>query len=207
MSKSEVKKVEPVDEQAVVEKEEATMSAFQIKDRRERTIFVGNIPLEASHKEIKALVKAHIGESCIIEKIWFRSIATLQDSKMPERAKIITKNHASYKDNKNGYVLFSDKEFVSKSLGLNQSFFLGNHLRVDAVVHATHGEDGKKLKAAARGGEDFTSTIFVGNLPFVASEEEVRTCFSKYGKIVNVRLVRDPKTFLGKGIGYVQFEN
>lgn len=45
----------------------------------------------------------------------------------------------------------------------------------------------------------------MGNLPFVVSEEEVRTHFSKFGTIQNVRLVRDPKTFIGKGIGFVMF--
>ena len=51
--------------------------------------------------------------------------------------------------------------------------------------------------------EDFTRTIFVGNLPYVVSEEDVRYQFQDIGKIENIRLVRDPKTFLGKGIGYI----
>lgn len=124
---------------------------------------------------------------------------------MPERAKIVTGKFANYKDNKNGYVLFSDSEFVQKSLGLNSTFFLGKHLRVDAVSQSKLAKDGTKKVEAVNRGEDFIATIFVGNLPYVASEEEVRACFSKFGTIVNVRLVRDPKTYLGKGIGYVQF--
>ena len=28
-----------------------------------------------------------------------------------------------------------------------------------------------------------------------------------FGEILNVRLVREPKTFIGKGIGFVQFSN
>lgn len=54
--------------------------------------------------------------------------------------------------------------------------------------------------------EDFKTTVFVGNLPFVVSEEEVRTHFAQYGTILNVRLIREPKTFIGKGIGYVMFK-
>jgi len=54
--------------------------------------------------------------------------------------------------------------------------------------------------------EDFTKTIFIGNLPFIVSEEELRAAFVECGKIENVRLVRDPKTHLGKGIGYIMFE-
>lgn len=35
----------------------------------------------------------------------------------------------------------------------------------------------------------------------------MRVAFAKFGGVLNVRLVRDPKTFVGKGIGYVQFES
>jgi len=42
-------------------------------------------------------------------------------------------------------------------------------------------------------------------LPFVASEEEIRAAFVDCGTIENVRLVRDPKTHIGKGIGYIMF--
>jgi len=43
----------------------------------------------------------------------------------------------------------------------------------------------------------------VGNLPFVIGEEELRSHFETCGEVQNVRIVRDPKTFLGKGIAYV----
>ena len=49
--------------------------------------------------------------------------------------------------------------------------------------------------------------MFIGNTPFIVSEEELREFFVGCGEIENVRLVRDPKTFLGKGIGYVMFKN
>ena len=39
------------------------------------------------------------------------------------------------------------------------------------------------------------------------SEEEVRAFFVDCGKIENVRLVRDPRTFIGKGIGYIMFSD
>lgn len=37
------------------------------------------------------------------------------------------------------------------------------------------------------------------------SEEELRGQFESCGTIENIRLVRDPKTHLGKGIGYIMF--
>jgi RNA recognition motif-containing protein len=41
----------------------------------------------------------------------------------------------------------------------------------------------------------------------VVSEEEVRAHFAQFGTILNVRLIREPKTFIGKGIGYVMFKS
>jgi nucleolar protein 12 len=135
-----------------------------------------------------------------VEKVWFRSQATVQDSKKPERAKIIAGqfNH-DQKDNKHAYVLLSDKADMDKALELNQEVFEGKHLRVDRAFGS------KELDRKSE--NDFNTTIFVGNLPFVVGEEEVRQHFEPCGTITNVRLIREPKTFIGKGIGYVMFEN
>lgn len=86
---------------------------------------------------------------------------------------------------------------MDKALSLNQSLFMEKHIRVDRVK-AGQSEDTKN-------DDDFSTTVFVGNLPFVVSEEEVRAHFSKFGTIQNVRLVREPKTYIGKGIGFVMF--
>lgn len=52
---------------------------------------------------------------------------------------------------------------------------------------------------------DFDATIFIGNLPYVVNEEELRAHFAEVGKILNVRVIRDKDTFIGKGIAYIQF--
>lgn len=185
-----------VAEPPTMEQEEANLSAFQIRERKARTVFVGNLALECTQKQLKK----HFTLKCgAVEKVWIRSVATNQDGKKPERAKIITSLYGGQKDNKNGYVLFKDKETVVKGLALNSTQFMEKHLRVDNLKNAA--EDNNKGGAE----DDFNTTVFVGNLPFVVSEEEVRQHFMKFGTIQNVRLVRDPKTFLGKGIGFVMF--
>lgn len=77
------------------------------------------------------------------------------------------------------------------------------HLRVDIVKAKQEGDNANKSEKSY---EDYKTTVFVGNLPFVVSEEEVRTHFAQFGTILNVRLIREPKTFIGKGIGYVMFK-
>ena len=74
-----------IDEGAEIEKEEANLSAFYLKERRERTVFVGNVPLDTTRKYLDKLFGKH-GK---VEKVWFRSIALDHQSKVPLKAKII----------------------------------------------------------------------------------------------------------------------
>ena len=38
------------------------------------------------------------------------------------------------------------------------------------------------------------TTIYVGNLPFTATEDEVRSLFERYGKVDSVKLINDRET-------------
>ena len=70
-----------------------------------------------------------------IEKIWFRSICTLEESKKSERAKILKKMYGSAKDSKNGYVLYLSKQSaLDAKEKFNSSKFEDKHLRVDTFV-------------------------------------------------------------------------
>lgn len=150
-----------------------------------------------------------------IEKVWFRSICVTEESKMSKRAKIITKDYGEFKDNKNAYILYKEEKSSQEAkIKFNQVIFGDRHLRVDTCGLGLEEQEGEHPKISKSGRntcinpwEDFTSTLFIGNLPFVVSEEELRAAFIACGQIENVRLVRDPKTHLGKGIGYIMFKN
>jgi RNA recognition motif-containing protein len=58
-----------------------------LKERRTRTCFVGNLPLEFDQNDLRKIFK----ECGTVEKIWFRSVPTILDSKLPLKAKIIKK--------------------------------------------------------------------------------------------------------------------
>jgi RNA recognition motif-containing protein len=95
-------------------------------------------------------------------------------------------------DTQVAYVLFEKKEDSVKALEANNREFREHHLRVTPA-------DKKE--------QDVKTTIFIGNLSFNAKEEDVRRNFSKCGKIVSVRMIRDPVTFKGKGFAYIRFED
>ena len=50
-------------------------------------------------------------------------------------------------------------------------------------------------------------SIFVGNLPYEASEDEVRQLFEQHGKVTRVHLVSDRDTGRPKGFGFVDMPN
>ncbi len=46
--------------------------------------------------------------------------------------------------------------------------------------------------------------IYVGNLPFSASDDEVRALFSEYGTVESVNLITDRDTGRPRGFGFVE---
>jgi RNA recognition motif-containing protein len=66
-------------------------------------------------------------------------------------------------------------------------------LPIDVVEgHAARNESLKKL--------------YVGNLPFSATEEELREMFEQHGTTASVRIITDRETGRSRGFGFVEFE-
>lgn len=49
--------------------------------------------------------------------------------------------------------------------------------------------------------------IYVGNLPFSATEQEVRDLFVEHGTVESVNLVTDRETGRPRGFGFVEMES
>jgi RNA recognition motif-containing protein len=49
--------------------------------------------------------------------------------------------------------------------------------------------------------------IYVGNLPYAITPDEVKGVFSAYGEVAAVRLVKDRETGRAKGFGFVEMHN
>ncbi|KAF1732053.1 Nucleolar protein 12 [Beauveria bassiana] len=194
-------------------------------DKAARTVFVSNVSSEAvSSKAAKRQLLAHFATvldkdaspSQKVKSIRFRSVA-FSGGSMPKRAAYITKSvMEATTHSTNAYVVFSTTAAARRVCKeLNGSEVLGRHIRVDSVAHPSP--------------TDHRRCIFVGNLGFVDDETMLNTnkngeaeskkrnkvpsdveeglwrTFSKIGKVENVRVVRDPKTRVGKGFAYVQF--
>lgn len=49
--------------------------------------------------------------------------------------------------------------------------------------------------------------IYVGNLPFSATEDEVRQLFEQHGTVLSVDLITDRETGRPRGFGFVEMED
>lgn len=49
--------------------------------------------------------------------------------------------------------------------------------------------------------------IYVGNLSYQTSEEDLRGLLASYGEVVDIRIIKDRDTGRSKGFGFVEFES
>ncbi|NXC71892.1 RBM34 protein, partial [Anhinga anhinga] len=154
-----------------------------------RTVFVGNLPVNCTVQALKSRFKEY-GQ---IKSIRFRSLVPAEDTLSKKVAAIKHKVHPNAKF-VNAYVVFKEECDAIKALKENGTeIATGFHIRVD-IASKNSSHDNKR-------------SVFLGNLSYDISDDAVREHFSVCGGVVAVRIVRDRKTGLGKGFGYVLFEN
>ncbi|SCU81999.1 LAFA_0C08482g1_1 [Lachancea sp. 'fantastica'] len=181
-------------------------------EKADRTVFVGNVPkdlinskqLTKKFKKLFTIAKSGEGEAgsdsedleteneaCFkVESVRFRSISF--EEALPRKVAFVQHKLHKSRDSVNAYVVYTDRAAVKVACkSLNGKVFEGHHLRVDSVAHPTQ-HDNKR-------------SVFVGNLDFEETEENLWKHFEGAGDIEYVRVIRDPKTNVGKGFAYVQF--
>nr|XP_012139182.1 PREDICTED: nucleolar protein 12-like [Megachile rotundata]XP_012139184.1 PREDICTED: nucleolar protein 12-like [Megachile rotundata] len=162
-------------------------SSFENMKNDNKTIFVGNLPKEVTNKDLQKLFK-QFGK---IDSIRIRGIVP-KDVNMPKKVAKITKNVHPKLKSVYAYIRFTTEESAAAAVALNGTLFEGNHLRVDLASKSEKKYDGKK-------------SVFLGNLAFKIDENTIRKHFEKCGEIESVRVIKDNKTGIGKGFGYVNF--
>jgi RNA recognition motif-containing protein len=50
-------------------------------------------------------------------------------------------------------------------------------------------------------------TIYVGNINYNASTEELKELFSQYGEVLNAKIINDRETGRSKGFGFIDMES
>jgi len=49
-----------------------------------------------------------------------------------------------------------------------------------------------------------TATVYIGNLPWGVTEDDVADLFRDFGPLLDVRIVQDPRTGRSRGYGFVE---
>ncbi|SME90996.1 RNA recognition motif domain-containing protein [Desulfovibrio gilichinskyi] len=52
-----------------------------------------------------------------------------------------------------------------------------------------------------------SKNIYVGNLPWNSSEEDVKVAFEEFGEVISVKLITDRETGRPRGFGFVEMED
>ncbi|KAF1986195.1 hypothetical protein K402DRAFT_377905 [Aulographum hederae CBS 113979] len=197
-------------------------------EKSSRTVFLGNVSNTViSSKSDKRKLLDHLSSFIPsvptntpphkIESIRFRS--TAYSTKLPKKA-AFAKSELMDATTKatNAYVVYTT-QFAAREAAkkLNGTVILQRHLRVDSVAHPAK--------------QDHRRCVFVGNLGFVDDDSEMQAenaadakrkhkkrepgdveeglwrQFGNAGPVESVRVIRDQKTRVSKGVAYVQFKD
>ena len=170
-------------------------------DQERSTVFVGNVEVGTTLKELKRLFEercnadvaadAPAAERVAVESVRLRGGAYVRKGKEPVYLAARRGAYDPARDTLNAYVVFSSTRGAEKAVrAVNNAVFKDRHLRVDLAD-----EPIKSVK----------KSVFVGNVPYDVREEDLRRHFDDCGDVVGVRVVRNKDAHLGKGFAFVAF--
>lgn len=100
------------------------------------------------------------------------------------------------------HITFSTAEAATAALELDRTVMHGRYITV-AIAKSRQRESSGTDRSRPSG----CRTLFVKNLPYTTSEEQVSKAFAQYGTVDNTRLARWGHTGRLKGFGYVTFSS
>ena len=60
---------------------------------------------------------------------------------------------------------------------------------------------------AKKGIQRMSKNIYVGNLPFSTSNDDLNNLFAEFGEVTSAKVIRDKFTDRSRGFGFVEMEN
>ncbi|VDN95672.1 unnamed protein product [Brugia pahangi] len=111
------------------------------------------------------------------------------------------------------FATFFKESDVKKALKRNEQFFGGSKLEITKVLSNRVSKDVEDYVHMTREAEVEASVakiletgrLFVRNLPYVCSDEDLRYLFKKYGEISDLQMIVSKKTGLCKGFAIVTY--
>ncbi|KAJ5427891.1 Nucleotide-binding alpha-beta plait [Penicillium cf. griseofulvum] len=106
------------------------------------------------------------------------------------------------------YVDFTDKKSLQEAIGLSEQLMAGRRVLIkDANSYEGRPEKSEtQQNAAAKSGHPPSKRVFVGNLSFDVTKENLEENFAKCGTVTNVHMATFQDTGKCKGYAWVEFE-
>lgn len=193
--------------------EEANGKAAKV--RSEHSIWVGNLPFTLNGRELREWLVNNSGGVITTESITRIKLPTVKNAARPKDEKPANKGFA--------YVDFTDIGGKVAAIALSETELNGRRLLIkDAKSFegrpkkekeedegAEKGAEGGRPAAKGEPAVDPNASrkVFVGNLSFKVTEEDVWHNFEKCGEIASVKLATFEDTGKCKGYGWVTFKD
>ena len=157
----------------------ATTVASSAVPSRSSELYIGNLSFEATEDQLQEV---------------FESYGNVVEVRIPKFAD-------SGRPRGFAFVRFESEDDAIKACELNGTSVFNR----DLVVNISDPGRAKAGVGNVRKGPVSKDEVFIGNLDFDTTEEDLRELFSGYGEIAQVKIPRDPESGGGRGFGFVKF--
>ncbi|CAH8841957.1 unnamed protein product [Trichobilharzia szidati] len=193
-------------------------------ERLTRTLFVGNLPPNINKKRLEKLFNRVLkkdevaaASKCLVESIRFRGAipVTGGTSKRARKLAAIKGEFSGVSKFRIGYVVLTSKIGIQAALTLNGCCLNSNGAVFNPEESTGDATDSTnqdckyhiRVDCAIKNKTNYKpdNCVFLGNLPFDCTEEEIYNALSSLGSLASVRLIRDNQTGAVRGFGYATF--
>ena len=179
---------------------DAPVDASLPPKRSEYGIWIGNLPWTASKADLRSfLTKDTVISDNMITRLHLPAPSQADISNSRQKIKPQNKGFA--------YIDFSTQNALTEALALSEKLLTGRRLLIkDSKSFEGRPERTKEEEAAiANSGKPPSKRIFVGNLAFETTEEDLQEHFVSCGRILDVHLATFEDTGKCKGYAWVEF--
>ena len=174
--------------------------ASQPAKRSEYGIWIGNLPWSASKSDLRTFLTS---DTNIAE-------ASITRIHMPPPKESAATSRSFVKPQNKGfaYVDFTTQEALKEALALSESLLTGRRV----LIKDSRSFEGRPEKAnedqdaAVKSGKPPSKRVFVGNLDYDTTKEDIQEHFSRCGDVLNVHLATFEDSGKCKGYGWVEFD-
>ncbi|KAF4633050.1 hypothetical protein G7Y89_g5074 [Cudoniella acicularis] len=178
---------------------EAKKPKAEVEKRSEYGVWIGNLPFFVSKADLRAFFvnKSDITEEMITRVHMPGPNDGKPANKVEERKAVHNKGFA--------YVDFSTVEGVTEAMELSEQLLGGRRV----LIKDNKSFEGRPLKTkeeSRNDGKPPSKRVFLGNLPFDATEESVQEHFEKCGTIASIKLATFEDSGKCKGYAWIVFD-